>query len=104
MMIKAAIWFATNVFDVTLSPNFKIGNLTIIPELRFDNAKDKIFTDMMAIQPKQHLQEYLQQLIIFKIIVHHLITNNIQLSCDYLKPNNGYINPNISKQSKKSID
>ncbi|MEP6616963.1 MAG: outer membrane beta-barrel protein [Ginsengibacter sp.] len=34
---------ATNIFDVTLSPNFKIGNLTIIPELRLDNGKDAIF-------------------------------------------------------------
>jgi hypothetical protein len=36
---------ATSIFDITLSPNFKIGNLTIIPELRLDNAKDKIFTN-----------------------------------------------------------
>ena len=40
---KNAFGLNTNVFDVTLSPNFKIGNLTIIPELRLDNAKDKIF-------------------------------------------------------------
>jgi Putative beta-barrel porin-2, OmpL-like. bbp2 len=33
----------TNVFDVTLSPNIRIGNLTIIPELRLDAAKDDIF-------------------------------------------------------------
>lgn len=31
---------ATGIFDVTLSPNFKIGNLTIIPELRVDAAGD----------------------------------------------------------------
>ena len=36
---------ATSIFDVTLSPNFKIGNLTIIPELRLDNGKDEIFFD-----------------------------------------------------------
>jgi hypothetical protein len=36
---------ATNIFDVTLSPNFKIGNLTIIPELRFESGKDEIFFD-----------------------------------------------------------
>ncbi|MDB5221345.1 MAG: porin [Chitinophagaceae bacterium] len=35
---------ATSIFDVTLSPNFKIGNLTIIPELRLDAAKNTIFT------------------------------------------------------------
>ena len=35
----------TSIFDVTLSPNFKIGNLTIIPELRLDSGKDEIFTD-----------------------------------------------------------
>ena len=33
----------TNLFEVTLSPNFKVGNLTIIPELRLDNAKDEVF-------------------------------------------------------------
>jgi len=33
----------TNIFDVTLSPNFKVGNLTIIPELRLDAAKNAIF-------------------------------------------------------------
>lgn len=35
----------TSIFDVTLSPNFKVGNLTIIPELRFENGKDEIFFD-----------------------------------------------------------
>ncbi len=34
---------ATGIFDVTLSPNFKVGNLTIIPELRIDAAKDPVF-------------------------------------------------------------
>ncbi len=34
---------ATNIFDLTLSPNIKVGNLTIIPELRFENAKDAIY-------------------------------------------------------------
>ena len=33
----------TSFFDVTLSPNFKIGNLTIIPELRLDAAKNAVF-------------------------------------------------------------
>jgi len=36
--------FGTSVFDLTLSPNIRINNLTIIPELRFDSAKDGIFT------------------------------------------------------------
>jgi hypothetical protein len=31
------------VFAPTLSANFKIDNLTIIPELRFDNAGNKVF-------------------------------------------------------------
>ena len=35
---------ATSIFDLTLSPNIKIGNLTIIPELRLDAAKNSIFT------------------------------------------------------------
>ena len=34
---------ATSIFDVTLSPNFRIGNLTIIPELRLDAGKNEIF-------------------------------------------------------------
>ncbi|HEU5051462.1 MAG TPA: outer membrane beta-barrel protein [Hanamia sp.] len=34
---------ATSIFDVTLSPNFRVGNLTIIPELRVDAAKDPVF-------------------------------------------------------------
>jgi hypothetical protein len=33
----------TSIFDITLSPNIKIGNLTIIPELRFESAKDEVF-------------------------------------------------------------
>ncbi|MDP4283396.1 MAG: outer membrane beta-barrel protein [Bacteroidota bacterium] len=33
----------TSIFDLTLSPNFRIGNLTIIPELRMDAGKDMIF-------------------------------------------------------------
>jgi len=36
---------ATSIFDLTLSPNFKVGNLTIIPELRLDTAKDEVFVD-----------------------------------------------------------
>lgn len=40
-----AIVFApgTSVFDVTLSPNIRINNLTIIPELRYDGAQKEIF-------------------------------------------------------------
>ena len=34
---------ATNIFVPTLSANIKIDNLTIIPEVRLDNAKDNIF-------------------------------------------------------------
>ena len=32
-----------SVFDVTLSPNFRVGNLTIIPELRLDAGNNEIF-------------------------------------------------------------
>ncbi len=35
--------FGTNIFDATLSANFKIDNLTIIPEFRLDAAKDPLF-------------------------------------------------------------
>ena len=33
----------SSVFDVTLSPNFRVGNLTIIPELRLDAGNNEIF-------------------------------------------------------------
>jgi len=33
----------TSIFDITLSPNFRVGNLIIIPELRLDAGKDEIF-------------------------------------------------------------
>jgi hypothetical protein len=42
---EGAFGLGTNVFDVTLSPNFRIGNLTIIPEIRLDNAKTEIFSN-----------------------------------------------------------
>lgn len=35
--------FGTSIFDVTLSGNIRIDNLTIIPEFRLDSAKDPIF-------------------------------------------------------------
>lgn len=35
--------FGTSIFIPTLSANFKVDNLTIIPEIRLDNAKDNIF-------------------------------------------------------------
>ena len=35
--------FGTNIFDATLSFDIRIDNLTIIPELRLDTAKDPIF-------------------------------------------------------------
>jgi hypothetical protein len=31
------------IFDLTLSPNFRVGNLTIIPELRLDSGSKNIF-------------------------------------------------------------
>jgi hypothetical protein len=34
---------ATSIFVPTLTFNFKVNNLTIMPEFRFDNAKDEIF-------------------------------------------------------------
>jgi Putative beta-barrel porin-2, OmpL-like. bbp2 len=33
----------TSIFDLTLSPNIRISNLTIIPELRYDGAQSEIF-------------------------------------------------------------
>lgn len=40
---KNVLGFNTSIVVPTLSANFKIDNLTIIPEFRFDNAKDEIF-------------------------------------------------------------
>lgn len=39
----AVAGFGTNIFDATLSGNIRIDNLTIIPEIRFDAAKDPLF-------------------------------------------------------------
>ncbi len=41
---KGALGLNTSVFVPTLSANIKIDNLTIIPEVRLDNAKDNLFT------------------------------------------------------------
>lgn len=40
---KGVAGFGTNIFDVTLSGNIHIDNLTIIPEFRLDAAKDPLF-------------------------------------------------------------
>ncbi|MBK7098775.1 MAG: porin [Sphingobacteriales bacterium] len=38
---------ASNIFQNTLSANFKAGFLTLIPELRIDNAQDPVFPERM---------------------------------------------------------
>jgi len=40
---KGVAGIGTSVFDATLSANFRIDNLTIIPEFRLDSGKDAIF-------------------------------------------------------------
>ncbi|MGZ8557648.1 MAG: outer membrane beta-barrel protein [Chitinophagaceae bacterium] len=40
---KGVAGFGTNLYDVTLSAGIHIDNLTIVPELRWDGAKDPIF-------------------------------------------------------------
>jgi hypothetical protein len=40
---KGVAGFGTNLFDVTLSGNIHLDNLTIIPEFRLDAAKDPMF-------------------------------------------------------------
>ncbi len=42
---KYKIKVGSNVFEATLSANYKVNGLTIIPELRLDNAKGSLFTD-----------------------------------------------------------
>jgi hypothetical protein len=39
------VYFSSNIFANTLSLNWKVGPLTIIPEFRFESAKEEIFTD-----------------------------------------------------------
>jgi Putative beta-barrel porin-2, OmpL-like. bbp2 len=36
--------FGTSFFEATLTGNIRIDNLTILPEIRLDNAKDAVFT------------------------------------------------------------
>jgi len=40
---KNVLGINTSIFVPTLSANFKVDNLTIIPEIRLDNAKDDLF-------------------------------------------------------------
>ena len=40
---KYALKTGANIFQTTLSANFKVGNLLIIPEIRLDNASQEIF-------------------------------------------------------------
>ena len=40
---KSAVGIGTSIFQNTFSANIRFAKLTLIPELRFDNAKDKIF-------------------------------------------------------------
>ena len=41
---KNVLGFDGNIFETTLSTNFIIDNLTIIPEFRFENASQKIYS------------------------------------------------------------
>jgi hypothetical protein len=41
-----------NILAVTVSPNIKLGALTIIPELRYESAKEKIFVDSKSAPTK----------------------------------------------------
>ena len=40
---KSVAGFGTNIFDFTVSGNFRLDNLTIIPEFRIDAAKHPLF-------------------------------------------------------------
>jgi hypothetical protein len=40
---KGVAGFNTNLFDLTLSGNIRLDNLTIIPEIRLDGSKDPLF-------------------------------------------------------------
>lgn len=49
-------YFKTSIFVPTLSANIKIDNLTIIPEVRLDNAKDAIFSKSSGASTKSYGQ------------------------------------------------
>lgn len=40
---ESVIGFGGNIYESTLSANFRVDNLTIIPEFRLDNAENEIF-------------------------------------------------------------
>ena len=42
----------SSVYETTLSMNVHIGNLTLIPEIRYDNAKDAIFAKDAVVKTK----------------------------------------------------
>ena len=50
---KNAVGVGTSIFQNTLSANIHFSKLTLIPEIRFDNAKDKIFFNA-----SNHLNQY----------------------------------------------
>jgi hypothetical protein len=50
---KNAVGVGTSIFQNTFSANIHLSKFTIIPELRFDNAKDKIF-----INTNKNLNQY----------------------------------------------
>jgi hypothetical protein len=41
--VNSVVGVGTSIFQNTLSVNVHFNKLTIIPEIRFDNAKDKVF-------------------------------------------------------------
>jgi hypothetical protein len=41
--VNSVVGVGTSIFQNTLSANVHFNKLTIIPEIRFDNAKDKVF-------------------------------------------------------------
>lgn len=49
---KSALGVGTSIFQNTLSVNIHLNKLTLIPELRFDNAKDKVFINGTNINTK----------------------------------------------------
>lgn len=53
---KNVVGIGTSIFIPTLSANIKIDNLTIIPEVRLDNAKDAIFSKSSGASTKSYGQ------------------------------------------------
>ena len=50
---KDAVKVGADIFQSTLSFNYKVGNFTLIPEFRVDNASQSVFAKNDGLTPKK---------------------------------------------------